>query len=66
MTIHEKLKAARLKKGLSVREAARLLGYKNHRTITSWENGERTPKLENRKRLAELYDVDIIEFLLDD
>jgi transcriptional regulator with XRE-family HTH domain len=66
MTIHEKLKVARLKKGLSVREAARLLGYKNQRIITSWENGERTPKLENRKRLAELYDVDPIEFLLDD
>ncbi len=58
----QKLREARLKKGLSMRKAAKQLGYTTHSNIQSWEQGWRKPRRENLERLAKLYEVDVNEF----
>ena len=57
MTLNEKLKKAREDAGLSIRQAAKMLGKNSHDIITKWESGERKPKLENLKKLAMIYNV---------
>ena len=61
----QRLREARLRKGLTLQEVAGALGYKYRTVVHSWEKGYRVPKLQARKRLAELYGVDITEFLDD-
>lgn len=63
MTLGEKLKKARLDANLSLRQAAKLMNLKSANSIVRWENGERVPKLENRKKLAEIYKIDIMDLI---
>ena len=66
MTLQEKLREARLKKGLTLQEVADILGYKTRASIHHWETGYRLPKLASLKKLAKLYEVDILHFITDD
>lgn len=66
MTLGQKLKNARLKKGLTLQQVADALGRKTRASVQHWESGYRIPKLSNLKRLAKLYDVDIAYFIADD
>jgi len=63
MTLGEKLKKARLDANLSLRQAAKLMNLKSANSIFRWEIGERVPKLENRKKLAEIYKIDIMDLI---
>jgi transcriptional regulator with XRE-family HTH domain len=63
MKLNEKLKKARIDAGLSIRQAAETLGYKTHSIITKWESGERIPKLESLKKLADAYKVPLQDLL---
>ena len=63
MTLGEKLKKARLDANLSLRQAAKLMNLKSANSIVRWEIGERVPKLENRKKLAEIYKIDIMDLI---
>lgn len=58
------LKAARVNRGLSQTEAAKLLGY-NRVTLRRWENGEIIPKWYRLYELCSLYGVDREELELD-
>ena len=63
MTLGEKLKKARLDANLSLRQATKLMDLKSANSIFRWESGERVPKLENLKKLAEIYKIDIMELI---
>ena len=66
MTLQEKLRRARLEKGLSLFQVADALGYKTRASVHHWETGYRIPKLASLKKLAKLYEVDILHFITDD
>lgn len=66
ITLGQKLKNARLKKRLTLQEVANILGYKTRASIHHWESGFRIPKLASLKKLAKLYEVDILHFITDD
>lgn len=51
------LKKARLEKGLTQRELAKLLN-KNFQVYQRWETGLYKPNLENLKLLSEVLDID--------
>lgn len=48
------LKDMRKKAGLTIREAAILLG-KTERSISNWETGEVTPSVVTARKLTEIY-----------
>lgn len=50
----ERLHRVRIEKGLSQKEVARILGF-SVGLMSNYENGERTPSLENLKSLANFY-----------
>ncbi|MBR1417492.1 MAG: helix-turn-helix domain-containing protein [Synergistaceae bacterium] len=58
----ERLKFARKKAGLTQEECADLIGV-SIMTIRRWEWGERTPRVEELKRLAKALNVDVNELL---
>ena len=65
-TIHEKLKIARLEKGLTMQQASAALGYKSYSCIQKWEDGRRTPSYPSLKKLAKLYNLDLNYLLKDE
>lgn len=50
-TIHERIKQARLNKGLSMERLAELVGLRSWQSIQQWENGATAPQ---RKRLEQV------------
>lgn len=58
------LKAARVNKGLSQKEAAEKIGVSN-KTLCSWENGLSVPKADKINLICSTYDVayDNLNFL---
>lgn len=67
MTIGEKIKAERIKKGLTQDELARKLGYKSRTSINKIETGARDIPRSQIKQIAEILGVSPITLLgLDD
>ena len=60
----QNLKPIREKKGLRVKEVSNKLKI-SRITLWQWENGKRTPSVENLAELAKLYDCTIDELLGD-
>ena len=62
MTVGEKIKEARKKKGYSQKELAEKLncGYQN---ISQWETGKRKPKYENLVKIANALDCNIKDLI---
>lgn len=58
----EKLKAARIEKGLDQKELASLL-YVSRQTVIEWEKGRATPKSDCLIALCNLYDKDMDYFI---
>lgn len=54
------LKAARANKGLSQKEAAKLIGV-SEATLTNYENGRRFPDVPIIKKIEEVYGVEYRE-----
>lgn len=61
----EKLRTLREKHGLTVRELAQQLGFKDHTFVYRLETGERHPNVEHVVKIARLFKVSFDE-LLDD
>lgn len=55
-TLIEKIKEARLSRGLKQSDVAELLGVKKN-TISNWENGKANPNIDSLIRLCEIYNV---------
>lgn len=64
LTIPNKLKIARERKGMSQNDAARALGI-GQSTLSQWEVGARRPKLDNLRKMASLYVIDPQWLLFD-
>jgi len=62
MTIGEKIRRLREKKGISQQTLAELLGT-TQQSIAYWETGKRKPRYEKLKKLAEIFSVPISYFL---
>ncbi|MGA8941597.1 MAG: helix-turn-helix transcriptional regulator [Thermoactinomyces sp.] len=53
------LKQARLEKGLTQLQLAKLLGYKGGQSVSNWENGRIKPPLIIASKIAEILGKDI-------
>lgn len=62
-SIHERIKDARIKKGLSMKALGELLGV-NWQTIQQWENGSTAPKRTRLTKVAEFFGI-TEQFLLN-
>ena len=57
------LKDSRIAAGLSQRDVSEKLGYTTSQFVSNWERGLSTPPNKDVKKLAELYNLSIEEFL---
>ena len=53
-----KIKAMRIKRGLTQKQLADRLGVKQQ-NVSDWERGERSPSVKNLKKLAEVLNCQI-------
>ena len=60
-TFGEKLRYLRLERNLNQREFAKLLNY-SFTSVCNWEQGNRIPKTETIKEIAEVLNVDYTYF----
>ena len=60
--IAEKIKSARIKRGLSQKQLGQMLGISD-RAVSKWENGTSDPSTSNLLALAILYGVSVEEIL---
>lgn len=58
MNIGEKLKEARLAKGLTQQEAAEKMGLQCEDRISHWGRGSAVPSLKNMVGLCKVYEID--------
>lgn len=64
MSIHQKLKYLRLKKGLSLEQVGEAIGV-SWQTIQQWENGKTAPKRTRLDKVAGYYGVSAAQLLND-
>lgn len=64
MSIHQKLKDLRVKKGLSLEQAGEAIGV-SWQTVQQWENGKTAPKRTRLDKVASFYGVAASELLND-
>lgn len=62
MSVREKLKEIRLKKGLTLTEVADRSGW-GYGTVQGWESGRVEPPLEKLQRLCDLYGISPLDLL---
>lgn len=62
-TFAQYLKDSRITAGLSQRDVSEKLGYTTSQFVSNWERGLSTPPTKAVKKLAELYNLKIEEFL---
>lgn len=63
MFLGKNIRYLRKKSSFSQDEIAEKLGYKSYTTIQKWETGDSEPPLKKTKILAEIFDVDIDDFV---
>lgn len=56
-TVGKRLRFAREKKGLTLRQLAELMGKKNHTTVIAWEKDQAELNISQLKQLAELLET---------
>ena len=61
---HTNLKYLRMKRGMTQLDLAKRL-KKDYTTIGKWEKKERTPKLEEVIRIAEVFDVPLNDIITE-
>lgn len=44
-------------------QLSKRLGYKNNSRVASWENGHNIPSATNVKRLSEIFEVDMVQYV---
>lgn len=62
----ERICALREKRGLTVRQLQRLLGFATPQAIYKWQHGETLPTIDNLVALSAILDVPIEEILVTD
>lgn len=62
----EKLRALRLRQGMTLRELAKALGYTAHGHISEMESGKRIPKVSLVLKVATLFGVSMDQLTRDD
>jgi transcriptional regulator with XRE-family HTH domain len=62
----EKLRALRLKRGMTVRELTSALGYTGYGYVHSIETGKITPRVDFVLKVAQLFDVSMDALTRDD
>jgi len=66
MIFANNMRFLRKKKQLSQDKIAELLGYKSFTTIQKWEDGTATPSYKILSKLAEIFEVDVNDFMNTD
>jgi len=62
----EKLRVLRKRQGMTVRELAQVLGYRNHGYVSLIETGKITPRVEFVLKVANLFQVTMDQLTRDD
>lgn len=44
-------------------QLSKRLGYKNNSRVASWENGHNLPSATNVKRLSDIFEVDMVQYV---
>ncbi len=63
-TLLEQIKRTRKSKGLTQAELAERLG-KSEMTIRRWESEERSPRMEEVQKIAQVFNISVSELLSD-
>lgn len=58
-----RIRELRLSNKMTQMQLSKRLGYKNNSRVASWENGHNIPSAMNVKRLSEVFEVDLIQYV---
>lgn len=59
--IGDRIRVARIAKGLSQARLAQMIGHKSSATVNRFENGERPPTIEQLLRIQAAIDLDVVK-----
>lgn len=58
-----RIRELRLSNKMTQMQLSKRLGYKNNSRVASWENGHNLPSAMNVKRLSEVFEVDLMQYV---
>lgn len=58
-----RIRELRLSNKMTQMQLSKRLGYKNNSRVASWENGHNIPSAMNVKRLSEVFEVDLMQYV---
>ena len=58
-----RIRELRLWNKMTQMQLSKRLGYKNNSRVASWENGHNIPSAMNVKRLSEVFEVDLMQYV---
>lgn len=58
-----RIRELRLSNKMTQMQLSKRLGYKNNSRVASWENGHNIPSVMNVKRLSEIFEVDLMQYV---
>ena len=58
-----RIRELRLSNKMTQMQLSKRLGYKNNSRVASWENGHNLPSAANVKRLSEIFEVDMVQYV---
>lgn len=58
-----RIRELRLSNKMTQMQLSKRLGYKNNSRVASWENGHNLPSATNVKRLSEIFEVDMVQYV---
>lgn len=58
-----RIRELRLSNKMTQMQLSNRLGYKNNSRVASWENGHNIPSAMNVKRLSEVFEVDLMQYV---
>lgn len=58
-----RIRELRLSNKMTQMQLSKRLGYKNNSRVASWENGHNMPSAMNVKRLSEVFEVDLMQYV---
>lgn len=61
----KRIRELRISEGMTQMQLARRMGYIGNSRIASWEKGENIPSPSNLKRLSQIFEVDLFEYVND-
>lgn len=58
-----RIRELRLSNNMTQMQLSKRLGYKNNSRVANWENGHNIPSAMNVKRLSEVFEVDLMQYV---